>query len=333
MKVAVIGAGTMGAIHLGCYSKMENIEMTLCEIDEISGKKYANLYDINWTNDYNEILNSNVDIIDICLPTYLHENYVIQAAQAGKHVFCEKPIAISEEAALRMKNACQKAGVTMGIGMVLRFFPEYQALAQRYKEGLIGKAAVINAFRGGGGYPKGWNDWYSDDDSSSSLVVDLLIHDVDFIQWVFGDVETVYATRKQSSSLEPGKRYQIYSTIFQLEDGTIVSLDGSWYQEERFYTTFEVSGSEGILAINPDMSIPIVTTVFDSDDEQKKVAVPESPLDKTPFQLELEDFVQAIREKREPKVSIDEAIKALKVTLKMFESAKTGNVVKIKEDE
>ncbi|MCK4258207.1 MAG: Gfo/Idh/MocA family oxidoreductase [Halanaerobiales bacterium] len=333
MKVAVIGAGTMGSVHLGCYKKIEDIEVILCEIDDKKGKEVSELYNINWTKDYEEILNSDVDFIDVCLPTYLHEEYVIKAARAGKHVFCEKPIAISEESARNMVNECKKNGVKLGIGMVLRFFPEYNALKKRYEEGIIGKAGVINAFRGGGGHPSGWNDWYSDDNASRSLVVDLLIHDVDFIQSVFGDIEKVYANRKNSFVQDKKARYEIYSTIFQLENGIIVNLDGSWYDEGRFYTKFEVAGVDGIISINPELSTPIKTKVFDTESKGADVAVPESPLCKIPYQLELEDFIEAVKEDRNPAVSVEDAIKALKVTLKMYQSAREGRVLLVKEGE
>lgn len=328
MKVAVIGAGTMGKVHLNCYQKMEKIEVVLCELDQQKREEISRLYRIDSTGDYQQVLAADFDIIDICLPTYLHQEYAIKAARAGKHVFCEKPMALNEEAAWKMLSVCRENGVKLGIGMVLRFYPEYRALRQRYQEGLVGEAGVINGFRGGGGYPRGWNDWYADEQASSSLVVDLLIHEVDFIQWIFGDVRRVYAKRKCSAGRSGEDKFEIYSTIFQLENGVLVNLDGSWYDEGGFHSWLEVAGTDGLIAIRPERSIPIKTQ-FNSP-LGAEVAVPASPLTKTPFQLELEDFVEAVQQDRPPGVRVEEAIKALRVTLKMYQSAQLGEVIDVK---
>lgn len=330
MKIAVIGAGTIGKIHLESYKKMSKHNIIIFDADQSQAKDAANQFDFDWTASFDDILNSDVEIIDICLPTFLHEEYTIKAAEAKKHVFCEKPIANNVEAAKRMLKICKENNVKLGIGMVVRFFPEYQAVKESYQEGIIGKAGIINSFRGGGGYPIGWNDWYANDELSGSIVVDLLIHDIDYIQSVFGKVKSVYASNNCSNKNNE-KKFAVFSAMLRLENNILAQIDASWYDEGNFHTKFEVAGNKGIIDIKPELSTPIKTKLFVSDNDKVNVSVPESPLKESPYYLEIKDFIEAVKKDREPAVNAEEAISALFVAKRLMQSVREKRIVKVGE--
>src|SRR5690606_8031401 len=123
------------------------------------------------------------------------------AAAAGKHVFCEKPISISIEDAKAMVEACEKAGVTLMVGHVLRFFPEYDAARDAVAGGRLGDPKVIRATRASAFPTWGSDNWFADESRSGGPIVDLIIHDIDWIRWTFGEVQRVYAKRTERYAL------------------------------------------------------------------------------------------------------------------------------------
>jgi len=332
LKIGVIGGGAIGGTHLAALSNISGAEVVLCEIDDERRKSAGERFNVETVKEYKTLLASDVEFIDICLPTHLHEEFTTRAAEAGKHVFCEKPLSNTVESAEKMISVCNENDVKLGVGMVVRFFPEYARLKDKYDQGVIGEAGVINAYRGGGGFPRGKDDWYADEEISGFIPVDLMLHDIDFIQWVFGPVLSVYAT-KTVSAKGSENRYAVYSSLLKLESGTLVLLDGSWYNESQFHTRFEAAGDRGIMILGPEMTTPMKTTVFENESSGSDVAVPESPLKKSPYQHELEDFIGAIKEDREPQVKAEESLSALRVAIALKESAGKGKKIEIRDGE
>ena len=106
---------------------MPNAKVTaVCDLNEKQGKDLAEFAGCDWYNDGESMLNTaDIDVVDICLPTFLHEQYVLLAAGHKKHVICEKPVTLSLESLDRMIAATKAAGVQFAVGQVVRFWPEY----------------------------------------------------------------------------------------------------------------------------------------------------------------------------------------------------------------
>ena len=119
MRVGIIGTGTMGGVHAAAWQSA-GAELAGCfSSNPAQAEEFAKRYQTQAFASYSELLNS-ADIIDVCTPTTLHKPMVLAAAKAGKHVVCEKPIALTIEDAQAMIDACR--GVRFFVGMVLRFF-------------------------------------------------------------------------------------------------------------------------------------------------------------------------------------------------------------------
>ena len=123
---------------------------------------------------------------------------VLEAAHVGKHVLCEKPVALRQEDAEAMIQACDGAGVRFFVCMVVRFFPQYRLAKDLVNKGRIGNLAVLRLKRVSYSPRKKVENWYIDETRSGGMIVDLMIHDFDFARWLGGDVERVFARRNRS---------------------------------------------------------------------------------------------------------------------------------------
>lgn len=276
---------------------------------EINAKLYSSL---------DEVPSGSYDVADICSPTYTHAEYARKAAKAGKDVFCEKPLARTMEEASEIVEVCEKNSVRLSVGQVVRFFPQYVRAKKVIESGQIGK--VVRAFtQRGGDFPKGWDNWYGDLKRSGGTLVDLVIHDFDFLRWVFGPVERVYSTRR----FDAEARIDYSITTLKFRNGLIADSHGVW-THGNFRTKFEFSGTEGLvthdsdrerqMSVNPSLTAPLAT-------------VKTEQMTQNPYYLELENFLDCLDSGEEFKVTGKDALESLKVSLAAEESSRTGSTV------
>ena len=266
---------------------------------------------------------ADVDLIDVCVPTHLHRRFVEMAAARGKHVFCEKPLARTREDGQAMIEACRKAGVKLGVGHVVRFFPEYRKIKETLESGQIGQPATVTTMRGGGGFPTAWQDWYANFEWSGGLILDMIIHDFDYLRWLFGEVDHVFArgtTGKEYNRLE----YALVTLRFK--NGVIANVEGTWLNHGGFQTEIEITGQKGLISHESKDSAPLRTLMKD-DANASGVAVPESPLYDSPYFLEIKHFVDCIEQGTDPLINGEEALKAMEISLAAIESIRTGKPV------
>ncbi len=174
-------------------------------------------------SDYRELLRlDSVDAVWVCTPTYLHAAPVIAAARAGKHVFCEKPMAMKLSDARRMAEAAEAAGVCLTIGFVRRFCPQWGKMKSVIQKGTLGRP-VIWRFAAGGrpGQP-----WFRDAEKGGGPLLDGAIHNYDFALQMLGPVETVQASSAQFDSTSVGA--DTASAILTFASGDQHTLIWSW---------------------------------------------------------------------------------------------------------
>ncbi len=315
----------MGTVHAKSYAAMKNVELVgIVDLRGERGRELAAETNTQWFASYDEAMEKleRVDIIDVCLPTYLHKTYVQKAADAGKHVICEKPLARSKEEAQSIVDYCSEKNVKLFVGHVLRFFPEYEKSRQLVNDGTIGNVGVARTFRGGI-FPTAWNDWYADYKNSGGLVLDMIIHDFDFLRWCFGDVERVYA----KSLLGRGFARIDYALVtLRFKSGMIAHVEGSW-AHEGFSMKMELAGSEGIIQYDSAKEKPLIAVNRAKQAGMGGVAVPESPLRENPYFRELKHFIDCIENDLQPRVTVEDAVKAVEIARAALESIETGKPV------
>jgi len=198
LQVAVVGAGFMGRAHAHSYTKGGGLAHVafIVDADEERGRALAGSmpYPVRAVTELGQVLkDSAIDIVDICVPTALHRSLVIEAAQAGKNVICEKPIAPTLEDADAMIQACAESGVLFMVAHVIRFWPEYVTAVEMVERGDIGSLRRITCQRLSS--PPTWarDQWIQNTSLSGGAVRDLAIHDFDFIRCLIGTPENIHA--------------------------------------------------------------------------------------------------------------------------------------------
>lgn len=325
MKVGIIGAGTMGNAHAKGWQKSGAEFVGVSAKNKESAKQLAETYGIKAYDDHQDLLEA-VDIIDLCVPSDLHKDMVLEAARAKKHIICEKPIALTLEDAEAMIAACNEAGVRLFIAMVVRFFPQYRAAKAAIDAGQLGELGVIRLKRIGY-QPLGDEAWFTDDKRSGGMIVDLMLHDLDYARSIAGEVKRVYAKSIRSTVSDAPGDYALITLGF--ESGAMALIEGGWaYPPGFFRTGIDIAGSEGLIEWQSDDSQTIKP--FLKPQERTKVArvgIPSSSIAEDPYVTEIKHAYEAIRDNKPFLVSPEDGLEALRLALAAKESLKTGQVV------
>lgn len=321
IHVLIVGAGTMGSVHAQAYAKMELVR--LVGIVDIRSEQAEQLSAQVNTDAYPSLEDAlaaveKIDVVDVCLPTYLHSEYVKRAADAGKHVICEKPLARHLEEARQMIDYCRQKKVKLFIGHVLRFFPMYAQAKQIIEANQLGTIGIARLSRTGP-FPRAWNHWYAQDEYSGGTPLDLMIHDIDFLRWCFGEVERVYARRV--AQRDPQIDYTLITLRFK--NGTIAHLEGSW-SHEKFSMKFELAGDKGIIDYDSAKDQPLSFHQRTPQQGNHGVAVPQSPLSENGYERELRHFIDCLTHGMEPIVTAEDGYEAMRIALAALASADTG---------
>ena len=228
LKVGLVGVGGISGAHIPVWEEMENAELVaLCDIRPERMEKYSSK---RCYTDFDEMLaNEELDILDICLPTYLHADFAVKAMEKGINVITEKPISLKEEDVERVYGAAEKNNVKFMVAHVLRFWPEYELLKEIYDSKRYGKLLSGTMIRLGG-YPKwSWDGWMMDEKRSGMVPFDLHIHDLDFMVYAFGLPKVSYQYRSKL----PNQDY--ISLVYDFGDFSINS-EASWYSASYPFT-------------------------------------------------------------------------------------------------
>jgi predicted dehydrogenase len=175
-------------MHSQCYTALEDAKVVALADPEPDRRELAaSTLGCDTYQSLEELLaQANVDMVDVCTPTYLHEELTVTAAAAGKHVMCEKPLSLSVEACDRMIAACERADVSLMIGHVVRFSAQYQIITDLVKSGKYGRVEWISARRLSAAPKWSWQGWLPDPARSGGGILDLHIHDLDYIEYLLG---------------------------------------------------------------------------------------------------------------------------------------------------
>lgn len=324
-KVAVIGAGKMGAMHAKAYAAMPNAELVgVCDSRLDAAEELAGTYSTRAFPAIEQALNeAEVDVVDICTPTPTHLDYIKAAAAAGKHICCEKPLARSISQAMEAARICEEAGVTLFVAQVLRWFPEYRRLKELIASGCIGDTVEVRVSRGG--KPRsGVDNWFGNKQMSGGVVLDLLVHEFDWLRWCYGSVRRVYAKGLYNSHI-PGIDYALVTLKF--DNGVIAHVEGNWARPSGFVTSVEVAGTGGLLSFRSTESKALVIERKCQDSECAEDITPPSMALVDPYYQELAHFINCVEEGRQPDVTPEDGIEAVRICEAALRSITTGEPV------
>lgn len=192
VRIGVIGAGLRGSLAKYWHEHEQSEVVALADISEERRERFHGWLDhkddLLLTDDYKALLvRDDIDAIAVLSPDYLHEEHIIAALQAGKHVYAEKPLAITTEGCDRIIEEWEKSGKHLMVGFNMRYMSMYQTMKEIIDSGVIGdiKAVWVRHFVGFGGYFY-YHDWHGNSKNTTSLLLQKGSHDLDVIHWLTG---------------------------------------------------------------------------------------------------------------------------------------------------
>lgn len=335
MRIGIVGLGFMGRTHYRCWKELKDVEITaICDsnpngvedaketIGNIAGTaETIDLGKIEIYRDFEKMLaNEKLDAISLTIPTYLHAEYSIKALKTGAHVLCEKPMALSTADCSRMIEAAQKSGKVLQVGHCIRFWPEYAKAKEIVTGGKYGRI-VAATFQRLGAAPKwAWDNWIMDEQRSGGMVLDLHIHDTDFVHYLCGMPRAVrsFAAEDQNGRIMHIVTHYIY------DDEKAITAEGSWAMMPAF--GFQMSFN---------VVLENATLAYDCTGEPKFKICPAEGEAFTPqvptgdgYSLQTAHFAKAIQgQEPESIITLDQSRDSVRIAEAEKESVKEGQGV------
>ncbi|WP_372805760.1 Gfo/Idh/MocA family protein [Pontiella sp.] len=242
IRVGIIGMGFMGGVHFRNWQALDDAQVVaVCDANPIAGKaKQGNIdtgdSELNldgvavFTDVADMLATETLDAVSIALPTHLHKSVTIQCLEAGVHVLCEKPMALSVEDCDAMIAAASAAGKQLMVAQCIRFWPAYAWLKSVVESNAFGAVKVADFSRLT--YAPAWSDasWISDPSKSGGMALDLHIHDLDYIQYLFGPPAAVESDCAYLENGVPGHSV----TRVDYGAGKVVTATASWMMPKSF---------------------------------------------------------------------------------------------------
>ncbi|MCT4618236.1 MAG: inositol 2-dehydrogenase [Marinisporobacter sp.] len=330
MKVGIIGAGRIGKVH--SQSIMNHIpEVEIKAISDVyvqAAKEWAEKMGIpTATDDYKEILNDpEIDAVLICSSTDTHAQISIEAAQAGKHIFCEKPVDLSVEKVEAVLEEVKKAGVKFQVGFNRRFDHNFSKVKELINAGKVGDLHIVKITSRD---PEPPAPEYVK--VSGGMFLDMTIHDFDMARFLVGsEVEEVYVSAAVRVDPAIGEAGDVDTAVINLKfaDGTIVVIDNSRKAAYGYDQRVEVFGSKGKIEVaNDTPSTAILSTEEGVFSDKPKYFFLERYMDS--FVDEMKQFMDAVLNEKEVPVTGIDGLKPVLIGLAVKESVRTGAPVKL----
>lgn len=275
LKVALVGVGGISGAHIPAWEERRDAELVaLCDIRAEQMEKYKNKH---CYTDFDEMLkNERIDILDICLPTYLHAEFAIKAMNMGINVICEKPVSLNAADVARVYSTAKSNNVKFMVAQVLRFWPEYSIIKEIYDTGKYGRLLSGHMGRLGVRPKWSWDGWMMDEDRSGLVPFDLHIHDLDFIVYAFGKPKDFKDYRAKSEN-------QDYINSIYEYDGFFITTEAAWYDAPYpFAANFRFQFEKALAVFeNHEMTIyekdgKIFKPVLQSGEDTGDIGLPKS---------------------------------------------------------
>lgn len=323
MRFAIIGGGTMGRVHAEALGQIEGVTVVAFGAPEVAPAtvELATRLGAEVLPSAEEVLaRPDIDAVVVATPTDTHCTLAVAAARAGKQIFCEKPLARTLEDGAAMLDAAARAGVRLAVGQVVRYFPEYALARELVVRGELGTPGVARTTRGAG-FPRVSGDWYADLARSGGVVLDMMIHDFDWLRWTLGPIDRLYA-RGLASTRRADRDAAM--AVLRFHSGALGYVEGSWAYPGGFRTSLEISGSAGLLRTTSRGTTPLQFEFFPTDGTDTRTPLPPGGIDRSPYLAQMRDVVRWFAGGPAPRCTAEEAFEALRIALAALESARTG---------
>jgi len=320
IRFGILGAGHFAAAHVKALQRMPERARVIGYARREPGKVFAegeaagaHEFPVNAL-----LVSDEVDAISVCVPNHLHRRYAEAALCAGKHVFCEKPLALSVEDADVLLRVAHESGRTLMVGHLARHIPAYWAVADILAEGRLGtpRAAYVSRMHCGGG-----RSWRMDPVMGGGVVFDLLIHDIDLLRWYLGRPQRLIARGHRH---EQGG-YDYVGALLSYVGGMTVVVEGGFVfrPPAGLRATLRLVCERGHIEINThDAQAPI--RVFEEGQPERIITVKLDNLHIDGLVSEFTEFLDTLDGMPPKRLHLQDARDAVAVAAAIVQSAGTG---------
>ena len=322
IKVGLLGAGYMGRTHIEVYkliSLLSDVKVCgVCDVRSEKAIKGAKIHNAKVYNTPEELINDpEIDVIDICLPTYLHFEYAKKSIEAKKDVFIEKPVTFNLSEGYELLSLQEKYKSRIMVGQCVRLWPSYSYLKRIYDNNTYGKLKRITLIRNSSKPSWGYEDWYSDPEKSGNAIFDLHIHDIDYLRYLIGEPEAIHAFGNPS----------YIKSILTYKNGIIAEIENGWdfpqsypftagFRADFEEATLTLTGREIDIYENSGRLLQVVPDENYKEDDR----IAEKVASLGGYFYELKYFYDCIKNKEEIKIaSLYEAVKSVELIYKEIE--------------
>lgn len=337
IRIILVGLGFMGGMHAQSYALIPGARIVaIVDFDLARARQQAAKLHLAVPTHATlaEALRSvPADMVDICLPTDLHPAAALEAIAAGKAVFCEKPLALTVKDADEIAAAATLKGVSLQVGQCIRFWPEYQALVEFVRADRAGRLLSLNLTRRSGRPTASAGNWLMDPKRSLGALLDLHIHDTDFVHHLLGNPHfvTTFGTKEATGWSHVFTHYHFDGIAVHAEGGW--NYPGGWGFQMAFQAVFE----NGAVEYDSNATPTLRATIGDHPPAPLPFLAPKAGSSiggagnissLGGYYNELAYFIACLRRGEMPRIATgDQAARSVRTVLAELESAETGRTI------
>ncbi|KIC94975.1 Gfo/Idh/MocA family protein [Flavihumibacter solisilvae] len=338
-KVALLGAGFITDIHFESYHRFipEAEVVAVYARNADKAKAFAQKHNIpQWYDDLDKIINeSGCEVVDICLPNFLHAKAALSAAKAGKHVIIEKPIALTLEEADEMIAACKKANVKLMYAEELCFAPKYERVRSMVKQGAVGQLYMLKQGEKHSGPHSDW--FYDKDQAGGGVLMDMGCHAIAWFRWMLNNAKAVSVYATMATVFHKGRTVCEDNSvvIVEFENGVTAVAENSWAKHGGMDDRCEVYGTGGVVYADLFMGNAAVSYSREGYDYAMEKADTTVGWSFTIYEEvfnqgyphELKHFIECIQQDKQPLVTGEDGRAVLEIIYAAYASAAAGKKI------
>ncbi len=336
-KVAMLGAGFIADIHLESFARfVPDAQITaIFSRTAEHAERVARHWSIpQWFTDVDELIaKADCEVVDICLPNFLHHRVAVAAARAGKHVIIEKPLCVTLEEADDMIAVCREHGRKLMYAEELCFAPKYERVRHLVKEGAVGDIYMLKQLEKHSGPHSDW--FWNVDQSGGGVLMDMGCHAFGWFRWMLGGspvVKSVWATMDTVRHKERTRGEDNTICVVEFEHGVIGLAEDSWAKPGGMDDRIEVYGSKGVSFADLFRGNSASTYSEEGYNYAAEKAGTTQGWTYTIFEEvfnqgyphELQHFIKCVREDRQPLVTGEDGRAVLEIIYAAYASARAG---------
>ncbi len=332
----IVGGGMIGAVQAAAIEQINGAKLVaVCGRDEKRTAEFATKFGAVAYTDYDNFLqHPGLHVVNICTPSGSHAELGIRAAEAGKHVLTEKPIETTLEKADALIEACDRAGVKLGVIFQSRFLPAVQRIKLAVEEGRLGKLmvgdALVKWYRAPEYYTDSWHGTMAQD--GGGALINQAIHTVDLLRWMMGPVESAFAMKAALRYPHIEAEDTLVGTV-KFQNGALGMIQATTSVKPGFKRRLEISGERGSIILDGD-----AISVWAIDGEDSNLGEAEQLTDGSAnpaaisnegHRRQIEDMMHSIIENRPPMIDGSEGRKSLELVVALYAAANEGRPVQL----